>query len=621
LIIRYTLALIGIAILIGVISVPLARADASYTIDFEGLDEGMIVGELSCGAGITCPSGSPAVTVLVNGKNVIFPNHNTAMIFDAECLPGGAPQDCSGGNYPNNDRDLFFPGHGNTLINSEDLDSSDPDDQDEDGSFLEFDFFGFAGTVTIDSIDVGDVEEEQGEARDAFINFHDGSCSEQPAAGTFFDIPATGNNVIITLPIGASAGITDAHCVQVRLNGSGTIDNIRFTVGETPAPAIDIEKWTRIAAAPAGGDVCETLGKPKTFTLRYTGDNVLDHHQKGDKVKVKGSLNGESPVRITSGKHFDGTVNLGETFDTEKGKVAIKDPTDPKGKKALKEIEFHTSCSQPLVLGDQFGGVQLVGYNSKDGQSATFDPTPDGGYGEDADEPAGPSGQAGEPVIWTYFVTNPGDAPLHDVTVVDDNGTPADTSDDFNPEYVSGDDNGDDLLDLTETWLYQATSTVKLGQYRNIGSVSGMDPNGTEVTDRDPSHHIGVFPAGDACEGKGKPETLTMLYTGGNVQDHSQASGKVNVSGDPGSASPVQIISAERADGTGQNYFDGTVNLGEPFVIDGSHSKLKSRTFVLILDDQNNLLQTIEFHTSCSQPLELGDRFGGIQLIDSTSTG
>jgi hypothetical protein len=168
-------------------------------------------------------------------------------------------------------------------------------------------------------------------------------------------------------------------------------------------------------------------------------------------------------------------------------------------------------------------------------------------------------------------------------------------------------------LDLTETWLYQATGTVKSGQYQNIGRVSGEDNNGTEVTDLDPSHHVGVLPTGDVCDGKGKLSTLTMLYTGDNVLDHTQASGKVNVSGDPGFASPVHI--------TAGAYFDGTVNLGATFIIDGSALKLGSNTNVLIKDLTGKLLQEIDFHTSCSQPLELGDQFGAIQLIDSTSTG
>ena len=51
-------------------------------------------------------------------------------------------------------------------------------------------------------------------------------------------------------------------------------------------------------------------------------------------------------------------------------------------------------------------------------------------------------------------VTNPGTVPLSNVTVKDDNGTPANTADDFNATYISGDTDNDTLLDLTETWLF-----------------------------------------------------------------------------------------------------------------------------------------------------------------------
>ncbi len=43
---------------------------------------------------------------------------------------------------------------------------------------------------------------------------------------------------------------------------------------------------------------------------------------------------------------------------------------------------------------------------------------------------------AGEAVTWTYTVTNTGDFALADVVVNDDNGTPADPTDDFVPTFV-----------------------------------------------------------------------------------------------------------------------------------------------------------------------------------------
>ncbi|MCJ7661178.1 MAG: hypothetical protein MUO67_18680, partial [Anaerolineales bacterium] len=54
--------------------------------------------------------------------------------------------------------------------------------------------------------------------------------------------------------------------------------------------------------------------------------------------------------------------------------------------------------------------------------------------GVDADNPTGPEIPAGSLVTWTYTVTNTGSQELFGVSVVDDNGTPSDTSDDFSPD-------------------------------------------------------------------------------------------------------------------------------------------------------------------------------------------
>jgi hypothetical protein len=114
-----------------------------------------------------------------------------------------------------------------------------------------------------------------------------------------------------------------------------------------------------------------------------------------------------------------------------------------------------------------------------------------GGNGEclDADDPPGLIVNVGDTVMFTYTVTNPGDVPLANVVVVDDNETPADPSDDFSPTFVGGDVNMDGLLDLEETWIYTATKVVvSAGQHKNVATVTGEAPNGDEVTDNDPAH-------------------------------------------------------------------------------------------------------------------------------------
>jgi Ca2+-binding RTX toxin-like protein len=121
---------------------------------------------------------------------------------------------------------------------------------------------------------------------------------------------------------------------------------------------------------------------------------------------------------------------------------------------------------------------------------------------------------AGQPVTWTYEMTNTGNVTLDAVAVVDDNGTPDDgnagngdeTLDDFNPDPVNETDSGDggdfnigDLdkdneLDPGETWTYEATGTAQALDYQNTATVTANDPSGTEVTDDDTSSYTGRAP-------------------------------------------------------------------------------------------------------------------------------
>lgn len=105
--------------------------------------------------------------------------------------------------------------------------------------------------------------------------------------------------------------------------------------------------------------------------------------------------------------------------------------------------------------------------------------------GVDADTPSGPFIPVGDTVIWDYIVTNPGRVALSNV-VVTDNRLAA------NPVYVSGDANGDGLLQVGETWLFRATGTAQIGQYANVGTVVGISPKQETVTDSDPSHYYGI---------------------------------------------------------------------------------------------------------------------------------
>jgi hypothetical protein len=120
--------------------------------------------------------------------------------------------------------------------------------------------------------------------------------------------------------------------------------------------------------------------------------------------------------------------------------------------------------------------------------------------GQDANTATGPLLAVGSTATFTYVVTNTGNVALGSVVVRDDNGTPGNTADDFDATFQSGDTNINGRLDTTEAWTYQATRTVTLGQYTNIGTATGnpVDETGADITglvdvfDTDPSNHLGV---------------------------------------------------------------------------------------------------------------------------------
>ncbi|HVE65177.1 MAG TPA: hypothetical protein VNC59_01245 [Thermoanaerobaculia bacterium] len=113
--------------------------------------------------------------------------------------------------------------------------------------------------------------------------------------------------------------------------------------------------------------------------------------------------------------------------------------------------------------------------------------------GTDNNSPPGPSVPIGSTVTFTYVVTNPGNAPLSNVVVVDDNGTPANVADDFNATFTGGDTNANSLLDTTETWTFTASRIATAGQHTNTAMASGS-AGGLTVTDTDLDHHLGVIP-------------------------------------------------------------------------------------------------------------------------------
>jgi uncharacterized repeat protein (TIGR01451 family) len=97
--------------------------------------------------------------------------------------------------------------------------------------------------------------------------------------------------------------------------------------------------------------------------------------------------------------------------------------------------------------------------------------------GEDADLPPGPLVAPGDPVTWTYLVTNPGPEEVTGIDVTDDQG-----------EVVSCPAT---TLAAGNNMTCTANGTAVAGQYANIGTVTALLPLGGEVSASDPSHYYG----------------------------------------------------------------------------------------------------------------------------------
>jgi uncharacterized repeat protein (TIGR01451 family) len=122
-------------------------------------------------------------------------------------------------------------------------------------------------------------------------------------------------------------------------------------------------------------------------------------------------------------------------------------------------------------------------------------------------------------------ITNDGNEPLHDLTVVDDNGTPTDPSDDFALTDADCNRSLAGPLAPGEAITCLATGAATAGQYGNVGTVTGVSPNDEVVRDDDPSHYWGADPdiellklVSQETVVQGQPFTYTLRITNtGNV--------------------------------------------------------------------------------------------------------
>ena len=124
--------------------------------------------------------------------------------------------------------------------------------------------------------------------------------------------------------------------------------------------------------------------------------------------------------------------------------------------------------------------------------------------GQTADTAPGPTVFLGSPATFTYVISQ-ALVPLSSVVITDDNGTPGNTADDFNPTLSSG-DNGNSIVDPGEIWTFTASRLVTtLGQYENTATAGATISGGVRITIPDSAHYFAVAAV---------PEPATSLLLG-----------------------------------------------------------------------------------------------------------
>jgi hypothetical protein len=146
-------------------------------------------------------------------------------------------------------------------------------------------------------------------------------------------------------------------------------------------------------------------------------------------------------------------------------------------------------------------------------------------------------------------------------------------------------------------------TATTLGMYLDEVSVTGPDGSDSE-------------PCTLVCDDK--PMELTLMYDGDDDSSHQQTGSEVIIYPEVVDSYPTDAVIKVFGHNKRKPKLLGTfdVSIGDLFSVSGPHKRIPARLVFAIYhpDDLETAIQTITFHTSCSQPMDAGDEFGAISV-------
>ena len=317
----------------------------------------------------------------------------------------------------------------------------------------------------------------------------------------------TGSFDLVVGAVGTSgANATGGNIATFFASQAGATITLTYDYEPIP-PEIEVQKATNGVDAddPLVGDVPRLApGDPVMWT--YTVTNL-------GSVPVADVVVNDDQVGVVAGPasgdvNGDGLLDSGEVWVYEAGGIAedLADTsaTTVDGCPDIDGVLYPTYRNTVTVSATAGGTTITAGDLSHYCNPRTGITVEKATNGVDADDSLGadvPRIAPGDPVTWTYVVSNVGDVGVSDVVVVDDQlGVVAGP--------LSGDADGDGVLDVDEVWVYEAsgvaedlaaaTATTVDGcpdpdgvlqpAYRNTATVTGLVA-GAAITAQDVSHY------------------------------------------------------------------------------------------------------------------------------------